>query len=378
MQFEISDRAAIEFSRGFYSALAHGRRIDDAVRSGRIEILGLGLGTLEWVTPVLYLRGDDTRLFEVAPAAETGVVTADAPLPESKPTSEPEPVSDAPAPAGSVAAAAAAGERLVAGIGSDVARAAVPPSPPMPRAFVPTTPPASAPPRPNAPVSQPAPRGPTPVGTIHAPGGPPPIPPGRPGSTHPLSATMPPRRRRPRWTWLVVGLIAAAVAAGATTLLVLRPWMDVTDVVEEEDVGPPDEIPGSAPPRVESPPLATEVIPGRSWEWITMPLSCGPGETFRMIATGSILLNDNEESRVGPGGWPGESPGYQGQFGFAPGALIGRLDTLPDEEGFAFDHDGAATYTCTVPGNLQLGISDPGVDDNSGEFSVRIWKSATG
>ncbi|MGW4928905.1 CHAT domain-containing protein [Agromyces sp. NPDC004153] len=79
MQFEISDRAAIEFSRGFYTALAHGRRIDDAVRSGRIEILGIGQGTLEWVTPVLYLRGDDTRLFDVAPVAETGVsTTADA------------------------------------------------------------------------------------------------------------------------------------------------------------------------------------------------------------------------------------------------------------------------------------------------------------
>ena len=90
MQFEISDRAAIEFSRGFYAALAHGRRIDDAVRSGRIEILGLGQGTLEWVTPVLYLRGDDTRLFDVAPVTETGVVTTtdapSGPLPVPVPT----------------------------------------------------------------------------------------------------------------------------------------------------------------------------------------------------------------------------------------------------------------------------------------------------
>ena len=70
MQFSISDTAAIEFSRGFYSALAHGRGIDEAVRSGRIGILGLGRGTLEWVTPVLYLRGEDTRLFEVARGAE--------------------------------------------------------------------------------------------------------------------------------------------------------------------------------------------------------------------------------------------------------------------------------------------------------------------
>ena len=67
MQFSISDTAAIEFARGFYTALAYGRGIDEAVRSGRIGILGMGHGTLEWVTPVLYLRGEDTQLFHVAP-----------------------------------------------------------------------------------------------------------------------------------------------------------------------------------------------------------------------------------------------------------------------------------------------------------------------
>ena len=40
MQFTVSDPAAIAFSRGFYTAIAHGYRIDDAVRSGRISILG--------------------------------------------------------------------------------------------------------------------------------------------------------------------------------------------------------------------------------------------------------------------------------------------------------------------------------------------------
>ncbi len=65
MQFAISDAAAIAFARGFYTALAHGRDVDEAVRSGRIGILGTGRGTLEWVTPVLYLRGDDARLFSI-------------------------------------------------------------------------------------------------------------------------------------------------------------------------------------------------------------------------------------------------------------------------------------------------------------------------
>jgi CHAT domain len=67
MQFAISDTAAIAFARGFYTAIAHGRRVDEAARSGRISILGTPR-TLEWVTPVLYVRGEATRLFTFAAA----------------------------------------------------------------------------------------------------------------------------------------------------------------------------------------------------------------------------------------------------------------------------------------------------------------------
>ena len=71
MQYEISDPAAVAFARGFYAAIARGRGVDDAVSSGRVAILGLGDRTLEWVTPVLYLRGHDTRLFTLpAPAGD--------------------------------------------------------------------------------------------------------------------------------------------------------------------------------------------------------------------------------------------------------------------------------------------------------------------
>jgi hypothetical protein len=69
MQFEITDGAAIEFCRGFYNAVAHGRGVDEAVGSGRVAILGSSGETLEWVTPVLYLRGLDSQLFAVESAA---------------------------------------------------------------------------------------------------------------------------------------------------------------------------------------------------------------------------------------------------------------------------------------------------------------------
>jgi hypothetical protein len=42
--------------------MAHGRSIDEAARSGRISILGAP-GSLEWVTPVLYVRGQPSQLF---------------------------------------------------------------------------------------------------------------------------------------------------------------------------------------------------------------------------------------------------------------------------------------------------------------------------
>jgi hypothetical protein len=70
MQYEISDPAAVAFARGFYAAIARGRGVDDAVSSGRVAILGLGDRTLEWVTPVLYLRGHDSQLFTLPAPAE--------------------------------------------------------------------------------------------------------------------------------------------------------------------------------------------------------------------------------------------------------------------------------------------------------------------
>ena len=62
MQYPISDAAATAFARGFYAAISHGRGVDDATSSGRTAILGSGAGTMEWITPVTYLHGQDSRL----------------------------------------------------------------------------------------------------------------------------------------------------------------------------------------------------------------------------------------------------------------------------------------------------------------------------
>lgn len=88
MQFSISDRAAIAFAAGLYDALAHGDPLEAAVAEGRLAICREGAcapaepaggrreETLEWATPVLYLRGEDGRIVEPASeeadAGETG------------------------------------------------------------------------------------------------------------------------------------------------------------------------------------------------------------------------------------------------------------------------------------------------------------------
>lgn len=55
MQYRITDMAAIEFSKSFYSQLALGRPVDDAMTSARAHVRRRIKGSPEWATPVLYL-----------------------------------------------------------------------------------------------------------------------------------------------------------------------------------------------------------------------------------------------------------------------------------------------------------------------------------
>ncbi|WP_164156016.1 CHAT domain-containing protein [Sandarakinorhabdus rubra] len=62
MQFPISDSAAIEFARTFYTRIADGYPVDAAVAEGRKALFDDE--ATEWATPVLYLRPDDGNLFD--------------------------------------------------------------------------------------------------------------------------------------------------------------------------------------------------------------------------------------------------------------------------------------------------------------------------
>jgi hypothetical protein len=70
MQFEISDEAAITFSRDFYDAIARGKPVDEALDNARRAIHAAQNGGTEWGTPVLYLRAQNGHLFDIEPLPE--------------------------------------------------------------------------------------------------------------------------------------------------------------------------------------------------------------------------------------------------------------------------------------------------------------------
>lgn len=73
MQFEVTDNAAILFTREFYGAVADGYPLDAALAESRKALFASG-NDVEWGTPVLYLRAPDGCIFDIAqhdkPAAE--------------------------------------------------------------------------------------------------------------------------------------------------------------------------------------------------------------------------------------------------------------------------------------------------------------------
>jgi outer membrane protein assembly factor BamD (BamD/ComL family) len=65
MQYEITDRAAVEFARSFYEALAEGLPVDAAVAEARKAISLAVPNTVEWGTPVLYMRAPQGAIFQL-------------------------------------------------------------------------------------------------------------------------------------------------------------------------------------------------------------------------------------------------------------------------------------------------------------------------
>lgn len=64
MQFRITDKAAILFADSFYNALAYNTPVDGALVQAR-KIMFAEQNPTEWGTPVLFMRVDDGRIFQI-------------------------------------------------------------------------------------------------------------------------------------------------------------------------------------------------------------------------------------------------------------------------------------------------------------------------
>lgn len=98
MQYEITDRAALEFARTFYETLADGLPMDAAVKEARKSIRMAVRDVPEWATPVLHMRTPDGRLFDFDVAGAifgTEATQQKPPAPEPPP---PEPSAPPPSP----------------------------------------------------------------------------------------------------------------------------------------------------------------------------------------------------------------------------------------------------------------------------------------
>jgi tetratricopeptide (TPR) repeat protein len=84
MQFPISDRAAITFAQRFYSLLSRGEPVDASVAEGRRAIRLAQPETMEWATPVLFMRAPQGVIFHMREAPAAKVPQPEAPTLPSK------------------------------------------------------------------------------------------------------------------------------------------------------------------------------------------------------------------------------------------------------------------------------------------------------
>ncbi|RZS68615.1 CHAT domain-containing protein [Agromyces ramosus] len=400
MQFSISDSAAIAFARAFYTALAYGRGVDEAVRSGRIGILGLGRGTLEWVTPMLYLRGDDAHLYSITQApASTEVPTKPEPnpdpekvvqptsLPEAEPEPDPEPVVEprslpeaepAPTPDPKPEPArepkspldtepeAAPIAELEPELKPVLEPKSLPEAEPEPE---PTPDPKPEPARePKAPLdsepeaaSMEEPESESEAGPLPRSEADPEASPNavaiqalateaRAGalteSAEPESAPSGARRRWVLWIGLGGVLVVAVIAA----ISLLPRWY------------------GGGNPSIGS--LVGVTVPMNG---ITSSnLSCQAGDRMIIAASGEGWYDASDASRVGPEGLTnGELPELRVLGSANTASLIGWLDTDDDDKD-RFAVGSSTSYACPVDGTLYLGINDKEIMDNRGQFEVVV------
>ena len=114
MQYEVTDGAAIQFSRSFYTAVADGLPVDASVSAARMGVWLADSTSLEWGTPVLYMRARDGGLFRIEESARPAPRPERAPVEASAETGAAPSTTGAEPPGAAASSAAGASEASTA------------------------------------------------------------------------------------------------------------------------------------------------------------------------------------------------------------------------------------------------------------------------
>jgi hypothetical protein len=309
MQFEISDSAAVEFTRSFYEAVAAGQPVDTAVRDARLSVCLSRPNSLEWGTPVLFLRQRDGRIFDVTASAPVTRTEVTGP-PDPGPRSRKQPQDERRDPPTTRSDDRVPGQR--------------------------TTPPHS----PAAPVQQATHRTRPVVGDR-------PRTPARAATSQTVTPT--PNRSTATVTRVRAVARGRRTLAGAVGTIVVAGAIGLQQLLS-------DEPEPSAP--------TTVSVPADS-AWTRTGVALRAGQQLTIEADGEASLSQGVTTGPdGIAGGPGAIPVIQEA---APGALIAYIGAAEP-----FQVGESASLTAPVAGDLFLCVNDRSYDDNTGHYTVRV------
>lgn len=112
---------------------------------------------------------------------------------------------------------------------------------------------------------------------------------------------------------------------------------------------------------------ATTVTVDARQRWTDTGFDVRQGDVLSIVSRGSIQMSTDPNDTAAPAGSRTGRGAQQAPVRAVAGALIGRIDS-----GAPFLVGDRSTMTAPASGRLQLGVNDDYLDDNRGEFDVRI------
>ncbi|MBO9556482.1 hypothetical protein [Cellulomonas sp.] len=177
-------------------------------------------------------------------------------------------------------------------------------------------------------------------------------------------------------------LLGVAAGAGAVIVLGALAFALWPDRATDGGAARPPAATSAAP----SPSVATPTPTGQTGQtvtivdrvlpatqvWTPMGVSCVTGDTLSIAMSGSASHDQTLKGTLGPTGLL--DPAYH-QFnvdGFPDANTFTVIGSLDQDPGTFFVVGTGATYVCPHDGQLNLGVNDRGVQNNSGAFLATI------